>query len=315
MAIPNTIVLIARGRHEEFPADDGNTLPGHLLQKQSDGGVVRHATAGAGPVEILVAKEDVFQGGTINGVYNVQSQTYANYTSGSQVMVHVAAKGDKLLMRLASGQNVAAQTQLMSNGDGTLTAFFGPTLYQIVAPSTVVTNVNTETQFSNGTYTIPANFLAVGDIIRIAGKVFVIAENSTNTHQVKVYIGTGPTTLLDTTALQLAANDVVEFSLDLTIRTLGSSGTFVASGTLKYTISGTSTIKAVTIASTTIDTTVAETIAVKVTPSVANAGNQVRLDELTVIDSRAGGFAPVVQADEAINNSGGTTPFIRVLVL
>jgi hypothetical protein len=306
--IPNRIALISRGRHEEYPANSGNVYPGHLLYEvpaTSPLAVDPHnVVGGGGPV--LVAEEDALQGGT----------NATAYVINSPVSVRVCAKGDKMLLRLTTGQSVTAGQPLMSNGDGTVTLNAGNVLYEITAPSTVITNLGTETAFSNGSYAIPANTLQVGDVIRVQFKVFCIAENSTNTHRIRLYLGASPITLADSTALQLAAGDVVICDLNITVRSITASGTIVADGFLSYSVSGTFTDTGITVASTTLDSTVAETLVIKSLASATSTGNQIRLDEFRVsLAGASGPQATVAVAQEAVNNTGGTTPFIRSLIV
>lgn len=309
---PQRIELISHGRHDEAPAS-ADCYPGMVLQQNSSMQVAPHAVPGGlGP--LMVAVEDAWRGADIT------QKLPANYV----IPFRRPTRGDLLLMLLQNGQNVAAGVGLMSAGDGTLVANNGPSLYEIVTPSAVITNVGTETAFSNGTYTIPANTLQVGDVIHVRAKVFCVAENSTNTHRIRLYLGTAPLTLADSTALQLAANDVVEFNLDITVRTIGATGTIIATGTMAYTISGTWTSSGITDVSATLDTTIAEPLVIKSLASAVSAGNQIRLDEFTVNLARAGGLNTLVYSAEAINNSigAGSSPisgfnsaaFIRVQV-
>lgn len=314
---PNTIVLISpSGRHDEHVADNGNILPGHLLQIQSDNGVVPHAVAG-GPGPMLVAKEDVFQGGTVNGVYNSTTATYSGYASGGVVMEHWLQKGDVFLGRIPIGASVTEGNGLMSNGDGTFIVAPGSgKLYEITAPSTVITNVGTETAFSNGTYNIPANFLQVGDVLHVRAKVFLIAVNSTNTHRIRLYIGATPVTIADSTAIAMVANDIVTIDAYITVRTITASGTIIATGTLTYTISGTETTTEINVASSTLDSTIAEPVTIKSLASATSAGNQIRLDEFEIDLDRAGGLNTLAIARETINNSSGSASALcRMIVV
>lgn len=305
---PNKIALITRGRYDEATAG-GNIYPGMLLQNNGSEQVIAHSVIGGPPLPtVMVAEENALAGGDI---------TQKSASSGEATPHRLAAKGDLLLMLLQNGQNVSANTPLISGGDGTLIASPGTELYNIVAPSTTITNTNTETVFSNGTYTFPANFLQVGDVIRVRAKVFCIAENSTNTHRIRMYLGS--TTLADSTALQLAASDVVIIDLVLVVRTIGASGTFIADGVVTDSVSATFAQAPFTVASTTVDTTATEALTIKSLASAASTGNQIRLDEFTVRVDR--GQSSFLIAAEAINNSGGTgtsgfnsAAFIRVKV-
>lgn len=305
---PNRIVLISRGRHEEGNVDVAFS-PGMLLAAEASistqavvGYLPHNVPGGAGP--IVVAEEDAWQGGTVNTAYVVNNIGIVRY----------AAKGDELLMRLASGQSVAALTPLMSNGDGTLTpTVTAADLLNIVADSNNVTNTNTETTFTpGGSYAIPAGTLAAGDVVRIQGVAVVTAQNSTNTNRVKVKIGS--TILADSTALNLAANAVVEYDVQLTIRTVGNSGTYVVQGTIGGGVPGTAFPTYQFTDSAAINTNAANTITITDTQSAASTGNTTKLSQNRISLTRSGGFTTIATSMEAINNSGGTTPFIRCLI-
>jgi hypothetical protein len=272
--------------------------PGHLLQLQSDGSVQPHQTAGA-RVPIRVAVEDAYQGSVKSTPYSANNVT----------MFQLCAKGDLMLMQVAGGQNVAEGDELMSSGDGTLSSLFGPVLYNITASSTNLTNTNTETTFSNGTYSISANQLRAGDVIRISGTAEVLVQNSTNTNRFKVKLGSS--VLADSTALNLAANADVNFDVAVTVRTIGAAGTFVSQGSINETQAN--------LDSTAINTQIANNVTVTDTQSAISVNNVAVLTQLKITVERSGGIHPLFEAAEAINNAGGTssTPgaWIRVTVL
>lgn len=305
MARPNKIVLNARGRHEEYKAA-AILYPGMLVDLDADRSLVAHSVQG-GPALVRVVKEESLRGLTIlDAVCAIGDQG---------VPVHEAVSGDELLMLLKNGQNVAKNDPLMSAGDGTLIANPGMQLANIVAPSSNITNTNVETTFSNGSYSIGANTLQVGDKIRIKWKAFCSGQNSTDTHRVRLYIGS--TTLQDTGALALDPNDWVAGDMTLTIRTIGSSGTFIATGYLTTVVATVVTTTTVTIASTTLDTTAAATITVKSLASAISTGNIIRLDEFSIDLFRDYGIFSLVMAKEAVDNSAGgeainDAAFIRV---
>jgi hypothetical protein len=306
MTTPNTIYLKGDPRYDEFN-NAAICKPGQILLRNSTGKVIPHnVVGGSGP--IIVAIEDALRGFTKDDAI----------PNNDLVRCYHAKKGDMFLCRLAAGENVANGAKLMSAGTGALQAYpsgGGDTLYNITAASTNITNTSAETTFSNGSYAIPANTLKAGDIVRIRGRATVTGQNSTNTHQVKVYLGS--TAIADSGAVALAANDVVEWDLTLTCRTAGASGTFVLSGTIAAGTPGTVTTKAVQLASTAIDTTVANTVAVKSTASAASTGNIIRLDEYSITenDAATSGFAVLFEAAEAKDNSAGTDDtWIRALV-
>lgn len=149
-----------------------------------------------------------------------------------------------------------------------------------VAASTALTNSTTETNFDNSTLTIPANSLNVGDVIRVRAQVIATATNSTDTLTVKLKLGS--TAVASTGAVDVANNDIAYIDADLVVRTIGATGTLVATGAVGLGVEGTATAKPFKLASTTVDTTAALTLAVSGQWSVANAGDSCRLDVCNV---------------------------------
>ena len=305
---PNTIRLITHGRYDEAVAG-ADTYPGYILARQSNDKVIPHNVSGGNARPLMIQIEDALSGGIIT----------TKCASGNICRFYYPNPGDLFLCLIANGQNVTEGDYLMSNGDGTLIEFNaspgGEKLYEILAPSTTITSTGTETAFSNGSYTIPANFLQVGDVLRMHAKAFLIAVNSTNTHRIRLYIGA--TTLADSTALSLVASDVVIIDITMTIRTITASGTFIADGVVTYSISGTFTEVPFTVASTTIDTTVTEAVVIKSLASASSSGNQIRLDEFVIELDRAGlpTEYPVMQAADTLNNTSGSAAFLRCKAL
>ena len=157
--------------------------------------------------------------------------------------------------------------------------------YTSTAASTAVSNTTTETLFDKY-FTIPANSLRAGSLIRARFQGIATATNSTDTLAVKLYIGglTG-TALISIPATDVADSNVFQGEYELIIRTIGASGTMVGCGTFKSipAAEGTMTIKDDILASTAIDTTAAQVIGVSATWSVASASNSCRLDFLRVL--------------------------------
>lgn len=160
----------------------------------------------------------------------------------------------------------------------------GGSFMTAAAASSPVTNTTTETLFDNY-ITIPPNSLGVGSLILLRWQGIATATNSTDTLAIKAYIGGLSGTLLFTHAATDVANDnVFQGEYELIIRTIGASGTMVGCGWGKSVpaAEGTATFKDDILASTAIDTTVAQVIGCSATWSVANAGNSCRLDFLRV---------------------------------
>lgn len=304
----NTIILRGCECHEEARA--GAALkPGHLIEAYNAAGTLKvrkHSTYG-GAGEKAFAKE--------NALY-AQGITDA-YASSDLVFYCIAEPGDLLQARLpAAATAVVAGDKLVSNGDGTLvkpTTTGTHTLYANTAASAAVSNTTAETAFDKS-YTIPANTLAAGDVITIKGWARATATNSTDTLNIKLKIGS--TIIVASGALDVANDDMVYFEATLVVRTIGASGTFVATGTVTIGTAGTATVKSFYVASTTIDTTATQAITVTATWSVANSGNSVRLDILNVERSAVTPEQLLAVVMEAVDNSGGSDEaFVTVRII
>lgn len=153
--------------------------------------------------------------------------------------------------------------------------------YANVAAGTAVSNTVTETGLFT-TYTIPANTLRAGSVIRFWWQGIATATNSTDTLLIKAYINS--TAVATGTATDVADNNIFEGQVTAVIRTIGATGTFVATANHTKVPAASLTASRVSeiTASTTIDTTAAVTITVKATWSVASSSNSCRGDILVV---------------------------------
>ena len=302
----NTINQITySGRIEEALAASALS-PGHLIEVLSAGTVQKQSSlGGAGPV--LVALSDTLQGRLAT----------AAFASGELVKYKIAAPGEVFQVRLpASAVAVSKGDLLIPDGAGCVIKRNISTglLYSNTAASAAVSNTTTETAFDKS-YTIPANSLQVGDVIRVRCQVIATSTNSTDTLKVKGYLAS--INLQDTGALDVADSDVVFIDLDLIVRTIGASGTFVGAGIQTIGTPGTATMKHFKLASSAIDTTTTNAITFKATWSVASASNSCRLDVLDVQLLRSSGpCLPKFVAVEAIDNSAGTSEaFLSAMAL
>lgn len=109
--MPNTIVLKGDPLRKEELAG-GAISPGDLIELNSSGVVVRHATAGANAVPMFAVEMDLIGSGITN-----------SYPSGDTVKFVVSRPGDEIYALLASGQNVAKGAFLESAGNGALRAY------------------------------------------------------------------------------------------------------------------------------------------------------------------------------------------------
>jgi len=153
-------------------------------------------------------------------------------------------------------------------------------VFSAAAASTAVSNTTAETTFDNSSYTIAANTLQPGDVIRVRLQGIATATNSTDTLNVKLKIGS--TVVAATGAVDVANNDIGVIDADVVVRTIGASGTLVAAGTTSLGASGTATAKVFNLASTTIDTTASNVVSASATWSVASSSNSCRLDVMDV---------------------------------
>lgn len=138
-----------------------------------------------------------------------------------------------------------------------------------VGPSANLTGVTVETAYglpAAATITIPAYSLRVGDRLRIVGAVLsnnIAAGNNT----VKGYIdGIGSGALFTAAATTFAANDVVQFSIDLYIAAASGASNASMSGHVAAGAPGTATYRPVA-GLLTLDLTTAQTVTITNTPN------------------------------------------------
>lgn len=171
---------------------------------------------------------------------------------------------------------------LSDRGDGT--QIHGRTAYTNVAASTAITASSTETLFDTS-YSIPADSLVPGQLIKIKYQGICTATNGTDTFAAVLRIGgLAGTALYTHTATDVANNNIFLGEYNLIIRTVGASGTMVGFGWGKNVAAaeGTITFRDDFLASTTIDTTAAQVVGVTGQFSSTNAGNSARLDFISV---------------------------------
>jgi len=300
-----TILLKGDMGHDEMLAVAA-LKPGHLLEQVSSGKVQKHSVVGGASAR-LFAKEDALQGRTVDTAYEADDL----------VSVHTGKPNEWIQARVAAAAiAIVRGDKLVSAGDGTLKkANFTNTrlLYSATAASALITNTTDETAFDK-TYSIPANTLRVGDVIRIKGHVTTPSTNSTNTLTLKVKLGS--TILLASAAVDVANGDIGAFEVEVIVRTVGASGTIVAIGDIGLGVIGTVGLNPKLLASTAIDTTAAQAVTVTATWSAASESNTVRLDSLSVMADRGSADVPLAIAEEAVDNSeGASEAWIKVRLL
>jgi len=142
-----------------------------------------------------------------------------------------------------------------------------------------VTHTNsTDAAFLNS-YSLPANVLEKGDVIRVKLRASVTGTNSTDT--LTPIFKFGGTAIATGAALDVADDDVIWVDAEISVTAIGSSGTMTAHSEIRTDAVAGTTVRAAT-ALTSKDTTAAIALGLEVDWSVANAANIVRLDSFVV---------------------------------
>jgi len=138
---------------------------------------------------------------------------------------------------------------------------------------------NTTTEADIFSYTIPANTLEVGDIVRI--KVFCTVIDSNGTDTLTPILKFGGTAIATGAALDVADDDIVFAEADVHVTATGSSGTCTAIGEIRTDALGAVHVIAQT-ALTSMDTTGGLAVALNVDWSAAHADKEVRIDAVSI---------------------------------
>jgi hypothetical protein len=156
----------------------------------------------------------------------------------------------------------------------------------LAAAGTALTNSTTETALYSTT--LPANSWGPGStsvkVYKFRGAVRATATNATDTLRVRVRIG--PTTLtgtvvFDSTAVDVANDDLTVWDLTITVRTTGSAGEIVVTGVGTIMgAEGTATARSAFERITSFNTTVDQFVQVTGVWSVANAGNSCQAESV-----------------------------------
>jgi hypothetical protein len=155
-------------------------------------------------------------------------------------------------------------------------------LYAAPSASTAITGTQeNETAFDRNV-TVPADMLLSGSVLRIRGAVTYTATTGTETHAIIVKIGS--VAILTYASLDPSNNQVTYFDMCVQVRTVGASGTIYALGTAAGVATSGTTNAPVTVATeATLDTTVANLVAVYIDRQTsATDTDSARLDALIV---------------------------------
>ena len=128
-------------------------------------------------------------------------------------------------------------------------------------------------------YTIPANTLEKGDIVRI--KVFCTVIDSNGTDTLTPILKFGGTAIATGAALDVADNDIVYAWADVHCTATGSSGTCTAIAEIRTDALGAVHVIGQT-ALTSMDTTGGLAVALNVDWDAAHADNEVRIDAVSI---------------------------------
>lgn len=140
---------------------------------------------------------------------------------------------------------------------------------------------NTDVATSFGGVSLPAGALTVGTLIRVTAVGAITNQNATDTFGVKLRLGA--TDLVVISPRDPATNDVFHIQADILVRVAGASGSLRTVGHSLFTAPASyGTNEVVSLTGTSVDTTVANTLFVEGTWSVANANNIARLDVLSI---------------------------------
>jgi hypothetical protein len=154
-------------------------------------------------------------------------------------------------------------------------------LTSITADSTAISNTGATTTFSNGSLTLPANFLTAGTVLRLTG----VGRFGTTGLAVGMTwrLQIGSTTILDVVATNAVSisSGAWQVTFLLTVRTAGSGGTVEAFGeavspgiTVAVNTTGTSPVS--------INTTGSLAVNLQFTWGTSNSSNTITLEQLTI---------------------------------
>jgi hypothetical protein len=180
--------------------------------------------------------------------------------------------------------DTGALRQTDGTSDKPVNGWLGGIVYSSVAASAAHSDTITEALFDKQ-YSIPANTLVAGSVIKVRFQGIATATNSTDTLTIKLYIGgLSGTAILTGTATNASDNDIFTGEALIQIRTAGASGTLVAvaSGNIVPALTRVAVPVFQITASTAIDTTAAQVVGVGADWSVASASNSARLDIMVV---------------------------------
>ena len=184
-----------------------------------------------------------------------------------------------------SSAGALTTTQGVASGDSLQV---GGRLYTQTAASTAITNTTTQTVFDQGVYSVKANTMTAGKILRVRGQGIATSTNSTDTLTIRLIIGgsetnTTGTILAQSAAVDVANNDIFRFEFDIIPRAAqGATAACVGHGFMFLGTIGSANMVPAFMASTNLATNGVLPVKVSAQWSVASASNSVRMDVFSV---------------------------------
>jgi hypothetical protein len=153
----------------------------------------------------------------------------------------------------------------------------GRAKYAQIADSNTVANTTTQTAFDKS-YSIPANTLAVGNIIRL--HAWGVNRLATGTCTLRVRIGGGQVMIVSLPFAAIGVDVWWDFKAAFIVRSIGASGS-IQPGRPMETIYGAASLET-PVGPVTVDTTIARVLDLTVEWSAANVGNTITMRGLVV---------------------------------
>lgn len=178
---------------------------------------------------------------------------------------------------LASGKRLTT-TDGVTSGTARIV---GGLAYTSVAASTALTGTQEADTAFDSSYTLPANSLKAGTVLRIRAQGIHTATTGAETHTMALKVGS--VTIASKTLIDPANNDIFYFDATVVCRDAGASGHIVATGTQAHGVPGTASAIPFLLASSVIDTTGTNVVGVYIDRQAsATDSDSARLDVITV---------------------------------
>lgn len=140
---------------------------------------------------------------------------------------------------------------------------------------------NTDVATSFGGVVLPAGALTAGTLIRVTAIGSITNQNAADTFGIKLRLGS--TDLVTITPRDPATNDVFHVQAEILVRVAGASGSLRTLGHQLFLAPASyAANEVVSIAGTSVDTTVANTLFLEGTWSAISANNVARLDAMSI---------------------------------